>query len=395
MSRQLVIEGGTVFTSTGETIHGGTVFIDDGVLAGVGPEVAHQPDAKVIDASGKFVMPGFIDAHTHLALWAPRESSDFQPETAFWAARAAREVLASGVTTVRDVGGVNFFDIALRNSIAKGEMPGPRMLVAGKFVEPTGGHVHYFGREADGVDEIRKAVREQLKAGVDVVKLMASGGAANVGENPDRMHLRPEELEAAVVEASEAGKPVSVHAHPPKAIRACAELGVTSVEHAKGLDDQTIEVVLKHGMWVVLTQAVYKRIAENVDGHPAGKVEIATKVWEEKLPTARAAVQAGVKIGIGTDCGRHYPHSGFVGEMLETRDLGLTNEQTLITATARNAELLGLSNEIGTLEVGKRGDVVILGGNPVEDLEQAWKVETVVQGGVPLIPADILRLGRV
>ena len=395
MGRQLVLKGGTIFTGTGDVLEGATIAAEDGKIVDVGPEVPHQEHAEVVDASGKFVMAGFVDAHTHLALWAPVERDEFQTETAFWAARAAREMLASGVTTVRDVGGVNYFDIALRDAIARGEVPGPRMLVSGKFIEPTGGHVHYWAREADGVDEVRKAVREQIHAGVDVIKLMASGGAANIGENPDRMHMRPEEIEVAVIEASEAGRPVAVHAHPPKAIRACAEAGVTSVEHAKGLDAETIETVLKNGMWIVPTQAVYKRMADNIDNHPEAKAAIARKVWEDKVPTITEAIKAGVKVGVGTDCGRHYPHSGFVGEMLALADVGMTNEQVLLAATKGDAELLGLSDEIGTLEIGKRADMVILGGNPLEDLNHAWKVEVVVQGGVALRPEDLLRIGRV
>lgn len=395
MSRQLVIKGGTIFTGTGEMLEGGSILAEGGRILDVGSEVSHQEDAEIIDASGKFVMAGFVDAHTHLALWAPIERNEFQTETAFWAARTARQMLASGVTTVRDVGGVNYFDIALRDAIARGELPGPRMLVSGKFIEPTGGHVHYWAREADSVEEVRKAVREQIHAGVDVIKLMASGGSANIGENPDRMHMRPEEIEVAVIEASEAGKPVVVHAHPPKAIRACAEAGVTSVEHAKGLDPETIEVVLKHDMWIVPTQAVYKRMAENIDNHPEAKAEIARKVWEDKVPTITEAIKAGIKVGVGTDCGRHYPHSSFVGEMTCLAEVGMTNEQVLLAATKENTELLGLSKEIGTLEGGKRADMVLLDGNPLEDLNEAWKVHTVVQGGVALRPADLLRVGLI
>jgi imidazolonepropionase-like amidohydrolase len=395
MSRQLILKGGTVFTGTGDVLEHGTVVSEHGRIVDIGIEVSHQQDAEVIDVGGKFVMAGFIDAHTHLALWAPVERNEFQPETAFWAARAAREMLASGVTTVRDVGAVNYFDISMRDAIAKGELPGPRMLVSGKFIEPTGGHVHYWAREADGVEEVRKAVREQIHAGADVIKLMASGGAANVGENPDRMHMRPEEIEVAVIEASEAGKPVAVHAHPAKAIQACAEAGVTSVEHAKGLDAETIEAVLRHDMWIVPTQAVYKRMAENIDNHAEEKAAIAQKVWEDKVPTITEAIKAGVKVGVGTDCGRHYPHSGFVGEMLCLADVGMSNEEVLLAATKGDAELLGLADEIGTLESGKRADMVVLGGNPLEDLNHAWKVETVVQGGVALLPADLLRVGVV
>jgi imidazolonepropionase-like amidohydrolase len=395
VSRQLVLKGGMVFTGTGDLLPNSTVLISDGWIEIVGPDQAYQTDADVRDVTGKFVMAGLIDAHTHLTLWAPHERDEFQTETAFFGVRAAREMLASGVTTVRDVGGVNHFDIALRNAIAKGEVLGPRMLVAGKFIAPTGGHVHYWARRADGVEEVRKAVREQIAAHVDVIKLMASGGAANVGENPDRMNMQKEEIEAAVLEAREAGKPVSVHMHPAKGIRVCAEAGVTSVEHAKGLDPETIEIVLRHDMWVVPTQAVYQRMADNIDNHPIGKVEIARKVFEEKVPTVKNAIKAGVKIGVGSDCGRHFPHSGFIGEMLALHDVGMTNEQVLLAATKGNAELLGLLDQIGTIESGKRADLVVLGANPLDDLGNAGKVELVVQGGRALVPESLLQVGHV
>lgn len=395
MRRQLVLKGGLVFTGVGDLLYGTTIVVADGRIVDIGREAPHEVDANVVDASGKFVMAGFVDAHTHLALWSPVESGALQTETAFWAVKAASITLASGVTTVRDLGGVNHFDIALRDAIAQGAVPGPRMLVSGKFIVPTGGHVHYWGRVADGVEEVRKAVREQIHAGVDVIKLMVTGGAGNVGDNPERMHMRPGEIEVAVIEATEAGKSVAVHAHPGRAIRVCAEVGVTSVEHAKGLDAETIDVVLKHDMWIVPTQAAYKRMAENLDGLPEPIVAIAREVWEDKVPTAKEAIKAGVKIGVGTDSSRHYPHSGFVGEMIEIANAGMTNEQVLAAATKGNADLLGLAGEIGTLETGKRADLVVLGGNPLEDLNYARQVKLVVQGGVALKPEALLSAGGV
>jgi imidazolonepropionase-like amidohydrolase len=394
MTRQLALIGGRVWTGTGRLHDAASVLLAEGRIVDIGHEVAHQPDAQVVDLRGRFVMPGFIDAHTHLALWAPHLQRDPAPATGFWAIRAAREMLASGVTTVRDLGGVNAVDIALRDAIAQGLVPGPRMLVSGKYIVPTGGHVHWWGRVADGVEEVRKAVREQIHAGVDVIKLMATGGAGSAGENPQRMHMRPEEIEAAVHEADEAGKPVAVHAHPARAIQACAEAGVTSVEHAMGLDAETIEVVLKHDMWVVPTQAAYKRMAENIDNLPESIVSIARGVYEAKVPTAQEAIKAGVRIGVGTDCSRHYPHTGYVGEMVALAEAGMSNEDVLLAATNGNAELLGLSDDIGTVEVGKRGDLVVLNADPLEDLNAAWDVHHVVQGGVLMVPTALQRSGE-
>ncbi len=268
-------------------------------------------------------------------------------------------------------------------------MPGPRVLAAGKAIASTGGHVHYWAREADGADEIRKAVREQVRAGADVIKVMVSGGAANVGERPDAMQLQPDELRAAAVEAREAGRKLAAHAHPSRAIRAAVEAGAASIEHGMGLDDAAVEAILAHDAWVVPTQAVYQRIADNVDNWPQQKSEIAKHILEHKIPNLARAMAAGVKIGVGTDPGRHLPHGEIAGEMLALRDLGMTPEQVLLAATRGNADVLGLSDEIGTIAVGKRADLVLLRGNPLEDLGRARDVQAVVAGGHLWRPAAL------
>jgi imidazolonepropionase-like amidohydrolase len=391
----LILRDATVFTGTGDLLTNTSIEITDGTITKIGSIDDQPADAVVVDAGQRFVMAGFIDGHTHLALNAPLERDEFQLEAPFLAVRAARDKLLSGVTTVRDVGAIGHIDLYLRRAIQRGEVLGPRMIAAGKLVAPTGGHVHYWAREADGVDEVRKAVREQIRAGADLVKLMVTGGAANVGENPDRMHMQPEEIEVAVLETREAGKRVVVHALAGRAIRVASELGATSVEHAKDLDDETIEILLRNGTWVVPTQAVYKRLADNIDGFPEAKSEIARRVWNEKGPGLKRAVEAGVRIGVGTDCGRHFPHADFVSEMMYLVAAGMSNEGVLIAATKGNAEMTGIEDQIGTIEVGKRGDLIVLGGNPLDDLEHARDVQVIVHGGTVINPAEVRRLGTV
>lgn len=395
MTQQLVLKNAKVFTSTGETIDDGMVVIENGKIADVGMEIGYQQDADIRSLAGKFLMPGFIDVHTHLTLWSPEERSDIHLGTPFWAVRAARDTLSSGVTTVRDMGGKDHFDIALRNAIARGEVIGPRMLVSGKYIAPTGGHVHYWARCADGPNEVRKAVREQIVAGADLIKLMVSGGASNVGDNPARMYMTKDEIQAAVEEATEAGKQVSAHVHPSKAIRICAEVGVSTLEHAKGLDEETIASVLKHETWVIPTQAAYGRMARRPEEFGQAISAIAQEVYDEKTPLLENAIKSGIKIGIGTDSCRQYPHNDFVGELVELSRVGMSNKDLLIGSTRTNSEMLGLEASIGTIEPGKVADLIVIDGNPIENLEDARNVTTVIQGGIPLETNALINIGRV
>jgi imidazolonepropionase-like amidohydrolase len=200
------------------------------------------------------------------------------------------------------------------------------------------------------------------------------------------MQLQPDEIQAAVLEAREAGRRVAAHAHPARAIRVAAEAGVVSIEHGALLDDEAIEALVRCGTYLVPTQAVYQRIADNVDGWPAGKAEVAQGIMAEKVPTLRRAIQAGVKIGVGTDSGRHFPAGAIADEVLALAGAGLSPEQALLAATRGNAELLGLQDEVGTVEVGKRADLVLLGGDPLADLGHLKDVRLVVLNGRPLDP---------
>lgn len=385
---QTAVVGATIFTGTGDMIPHGTVLIERGRIASVGPDGSVPRDATVLDADGLFLMAGFIDAHTHLALPDVPERREPHPSTPFLAARAAREKLASGVTTVRDVAGNNHVDLALRAAIRRGDVHGPTMLAAGKAISATGGHIHYWAREADGPDAVRQAVREQIKAGADLIKLMLSGGSANVGEQPERMQLQPDEIRVAVLEAREAGRRVAAHAHPSHAICTAAEAGVASIEHGAMLDDAAIEALLRHDVVLVPTQAVYQRIADNVDGWPAEKAELAQGIMARKVPALRRAIEAGVKIGVGTDSGRHFPSGEITSEMLALEAAGMPREQVLRAVTRGNADLLGLA-DAGTVEPGRLADLVLLGRSPLEDLAHARDVRIVLLHGQIVRPVQL------
>lgn len=336
----------------------------------------------MLDLAGAWVLPGLIDLHSHLTLHrsAP-ERNELHLRPVYAAVRAARENLAAGVTTCRDVGGYQHSDIALRDAIADGDVPGPRLLVAGKPIASTGGHIYYFCREADGVAEVCKAVREQLKAGADLIKLMLTGGSANVDEQPRRLQLRPAEIQAAIEEASAAGRKVAAHAHTGEAIKLAAEAGAVSVEHAALLDDVAITALLDTGCVLVPTQAVYRRLADNIDGWDSRKAESAKLLYEEKVTSLAKAIGAGVRLGVGTDSGRHFPHGAIVQEMEELVAAGYTREQVIEAATCGNAETLGVTGEVGSIEPGKRADLVVCDGDPRSNLRLLEAPRLVVKEG--------------
>jgi imidazolonepropionase-like amidohydrolase len=392
----LMITEVTVFTGTGDVLTNGRVRVDGGRITEVGSSLPIPGDAMVLRGQGQFLMAGFIDAHSHLGLVTVPERPELHPDAPFMAVQNAAMKLASGVTTVRDVGGLLHVDLALNRAIRRGLVPGPRMICSGQVVCPTGGHIHYFGREADGPDEVRKAVREQFRAGAHFAKIMISGGIANVGEDPDKLHMHEDEVRAAVAVAKENRTTVAAHIYPARGIRMAAECGVTSIEHAIGLEDAVLDVLVQHGVWVVPTQCVYQWMAEN-RGHWCAeeKASAAARVLEVKTPRLRNAIKAGVRIGAGTDCGRHFPPSDFATELVLLSRAGLTPEQVLLVATRENAELLGISNKIGTVEPGKVADLVLLGSNPLENLENARDVRMIIQGGQVIDPKALLKKGRV
>lgn len=391
----IVVQNGTIFDGHRVTERA-DVAIEAGIIAAVGPDLAARyPEARLIDATGAFVMPGMIDAHTHLALAPVPERKGEHPSVFFTAARQARVKLASGVTTVRDVGGINHIDIELRNAIRRRDVAGPRMLCAGRFITTTGGHCHYFAEEADGADYIRGATRTQIKAGADIIKIMVSGGVANLSEPPERLYMQPDEIVAAVGEAKAAGRRVAAHVHPANGIALCAKLGVNTIEHGAWIDDEAIDAMLATGAALIPTDAVYHFMAEASDKAYSALAPVAKRITLEKSTRLKHAIERGVKIGVGTDCGRHFPYDAFVHELEHLIAAGLSPLDVLIAATSGNAEILGIADTVGSLSVGQVADVVILDNNPLDAIAHARQVRLIIQGGIAINPASLLETGAI
>ncbi len=392
----LLIRDVTVFTGTGNLFLEGSVLLEKGRIKAVGRNIAAQKDTAVLEGCGRFLMAGFIDAHAHLALVDVPERPELHPDAPYMAAHHAALKLSSGVTTVRDMGGLLHVDLALRRAIQRGQVPGPRMICSGQVISPTGGHIHYFAREADGPSEIRKAAREQIKAGADILKIMVSGGIANVGEDPDKLHMHEDEVREVVAVAKEQKTVVAAHIYPSRGIQMAARCGVTSIEHAVDLDDQAITTLVQTGAWAVPTHCVYKHMAANAEKRISEEMaELAGRVYETKSLRLKEAVRAGVRIGVGTDCGRHFPPSDFKSELMLLHEAGMSTEGVLLASTIGNAKLLGLASSLGTVEVGKIADLVLLKGNPIDDLEKAGEVEKIIQGGQVLDPSALMKRGLV
>ncbi len=375
----LAIKNGNLLMPDGKLARG-SLLIEAGVIKSVGERVVVSPKTKVIDASGKTVMPGLIDAHTHLTVYQDPAllTAGGEGRAIMRGASLARQALRAGITTMRDMGGYRFTDIDLRNAIAVGQVPGPRLLCSGKVISTTGGHIYYVSREADGPDEVRKAAREQLKAGADLIKVMCSGGVERVDESIDAVQLNMDEISAAVRVAQDNGTVVAAHAHPKRAMKEALLAGVTSIEHGSLLDEEVAEIMLKKKAFIVPTFSVYAAIANL--GLP-GLSERAKFVYEAKKKSFKIVLKRGVRWGVGTDSGAFSPMSSIVDELVITHSLGVSAAEALSRVTAVNAELVGLK-DTGTLEVGKRADIIVVDGNPLKDLESLRRIAMTIANGI-------------
>jgi len=380
-----LIVNGRIFFPNGE-IGEGQILIDGRMIAEVGREIPPPADAEILDASDCTVIPGLIDAHLHIT-FGPDYHLLPPGQVALRAASKAHKVLMAGTTAIRDVGGLHYLDIALRDAIDGGELSGPHMLASGRFIAITGGHAYVRAREADGCDDIRKAVREQVKAGADFLKFMASGGVADSSDNPQSAQLTLDELKVGVEEATRAGRKAIAHAHSLAAIKNAIDAGCYSIEHGTYMDDETARRAAGEGVWLVPTFDVYREIAES-GKRPAKLAATAKAVLEAKVPRFLRALELGVRWGIGTDGGTSYPVDNLAAEMEFLVRLGIRNNEVLLRATKVNAEILGLDRKTGTIESGKQADLVIVEGNPVTDIRSLKRIRWVIKDGKKFSPSE-------
>lgn len=395
-----VLKAARLFDSTsGQMIAPGVIAVVDGKIQQNAP-----PGATVIDLGDATLLPGFIDAHTHL-------SYEFNPdydgsalrslqrpvtEKAIRATANARKTVMAGFTTVRDVGSDDFIDVGLRNAINAGIVPGPRMLVAVHALGSTGGHCDdqdsfragLFGHESgpeEGVinspDQARYAVRLNIKYGADVIKTCASGGVLSPTDDVDVPQLSQAELNALVDEAHTMRRKTAAHAHGAEAARRAILAGIDSIEHGTFIDDEDMRMMHDRGVFLVPTLATRVGLAESK--FPPLVQAKATRAVKQQDAMVKRALALGVKIALGTDAAV-YPHGDNALEFVLMAADGMTPAQSLIAGTASAAELLGLQDKVGALKPGMLADVVAVPGNPIENIKLTQSVIFVMKDGVIL-----------
>jgi imidazolonepropionase-like amidohydrolase len=351
---------------------------------------------RVIDLSKATVLPGLIDCHVHLTgspyLLGPIGMHTSYPREALLGARNARVTLEAGFTTVRNVGAGGYADIALRDAIKAGDVPGPRMLASGPALSITGGHgdenflapqYHATGDGvADGVDAVMAKVRENIKYGADVIKFMATGGVLSEGDNPASAQYSPEEMKAIVETAHGLGRKVAAHAHGAAGIKYAVLAGVDSIEHGSYINDEDIQLMKEHGTYLVPTVYLGDWLMENYQS--LGLTPNVIEKMKVVLPIARQnlahAFRQGVKVAFGTDA-TVYPHGLNAHEFAVMVKLGMTPLGSIQAATVNAADLLGWSDRVGTLEAGKFADIIAVQGDPVADVRVLESVQFVMKGG--------------
>jgi imidazolonepropionase-like amidohydrolase len=394
MSVPLAIRGALLIDGNGAWNERTTLIVEGSRIATIGPDarVKIPKGARVIEGRGRTVLPGLIDCHIHYCLDASPDSirsleRDDPAVTAVKAVAHARATLEAGITTVRDVGSRAHISISVTRAIRAGIVPGPRTLNAGLAICMTGGHAWFIGRQADGPDEILKAVREQIRAGADVIKFIATGGVLTPGVSPGAAQLTFEELRAGVEEAARAGRRVAAHAHGAEGMKNAIRAGVHSIEHGTMMDEEALDLFRAHKTFLVPTLSAIQSGLEHgkKGGLPDDAMEKCARMGDSLRANFRKAVKAGVRIAMGTDAGTPFnPHGRNAQELRRMVQLGLTPMQAIEASTRSGATLLGLEQDIGTLEVGKQADLILVNGNPLDDialLEKPKNVVYVIQGG--------------
>ena len=385
----------------------GLVVVVDGKITGVGTAAQIPRDAQVIDLGDATLLPGFMDAHTHLTLpysddWKGATLDGLRKpvsEQTLDAVENARKTLMAGFTTVRDVGSHDYIDVGLRNDIRAGKIEGPRMLVAVHAIGSTGGHCDddsgfragIFGREAgpemgivNSPDEARRAVRLDLKYGADVIKTCATGGVLSLADEVDTPQLTQEELNALVDEAHALRKKTAAHAHGATGAKRAIRAGIDSIEHGSFLDDEALDLMKAKGTTFVPTLMAAWWLDQMLEKGIYFPPEIMVKARQAIASinqVVQKALAKGVIIGLGTDAGVE-PHGLNAKEFELMVKLGMKPVDALKAGTSVDAELLGLSKTLGVLEAGKIADVVAVPGDPTKDITATQRVSFVMKEGI-------------
>ncbi|MDW8098064.1 MAG: amidohydrolase family protein [Anaerolineae bacterium] len=392
MAEQVLLKAKWLLDGTGAPpIEDAALLVRDGRVAAVGPRAAVPTPSgtEEIDLGSYTLLPGLIDAHVHLVGNSrPGSLAGTQHESDEWlllrAAANAQAALAAGLTTVRDCGGRGTLIISLAKAIAAGMIPGPRIVSCGAPITTTGGHCYFLGLEAEGIEGVQRAVRQMHKAGADFIKVMVTGGGLTPGSNPRRSQYSLAELQAIAEDAHRLGKRVAGHVHGTEGIRRAVAAGFDTLEHcswlaAQGMerdyDEEIVQEIFRRGIYVCRTIAGFERV-------PLEEATPQHRLWPD-YEVFRNMVKAGVQLIAGSDAGIDETPISEFAYTLETMAGfgGMSAKEVLASATRVAAEAIGLADQVGTLEVGKRADAIAVEGNPLEDLRVLRQVAVVIRDG--------------
>lgn len=402
--KRLAIKAGRLFDpKTGTVINNAFILIENDKITAVGPNVTVPAGAEVIDLKDKFVLPGLIDCHTHVTSQPENFYEDLFRKSPIDVAVTAhiytKRTLEAGFTTIRDAGASEYIDIALRNAINAGKIPGPRMQVATLALSATGGHgdlngfspylkFNGFDNVADGPNELRKLIRQNIKYGADVIKLIATAGVLSEEESVGAPQYSQEEMNLVVEEAKMWGRKVMAHAHGTEGIKRAIRAGVASVDHGSFIDEEGIRLMKERGTYLVadIYNDDYILAEFSKLGYPEKIIEKERLVGRTQRENFQKAAQAGVKIAYGTDAGV-YPHGWNGKQFAHMVKWGQTPVQAIQTATINAADLLGWNDKVGVIAPGAFADLIAVDGDPLKDVTELERVKFVMKGGTVYKPA--------
>jgi len=373
----------------GRPVSGRAIVVEHGRIGAV-VSATEAPSGTTLRLDGLTLLPGLINMHVHLCFGGEADPAtvmrrEAYPMTVINAVLRARQTVEAGVTTVRDLGGRDYAELSVRDAVRGGLIPGPRVLCAGRGICMTGGHGwNMIGRESDGPDDVRKAVREQLKAGADVIKIFATGGVMTPGVEPNSAQLTLDEVRAAIEEARKAGRRTAAHAMGSDGIANCLDGGITTIEHGVFLTEALCERMVRDGVFLVPTLIAPAAIAAGglAASIPEYAVRKSLAVADRHLEGFRMALRAGVMIAAGADSGTPCnPHGTLVPELALMVKGGMTPAAAVHAATAVAARALGLEHETGRIAPGLAADLVAVDGNPAERIEALDEVRFVMAQG--------------
>jgi imidazolonepropionase-like amidohydrolase len=383
---RIFFTSGRIIDGRGGLIERGSVLVEGEQIVACGADVPKPRDAdRLIDLAGRTLMPGMIDTHVHLAGgdYHPERVHEALPMASFRTVEAARRTLMAGFTMVRSAVARDFIDVHLRDAIDAGLIEGPRIIASGPGITMTGGHIHETAMEVDGPDEVRKAVRYQIKRRVDSIKLMLSGGVATADQDVQAEQFTLEEVQAAVYEAHKAGKMTQPHAIGLQGIMNGVRAGLDSIDHGIFLNEEAADLMKAKGIYYVPTFGPFYYYTERRLAEP-WRCERADPIIPRHVESFKMALAKGLKIAMGCDCGApsRFPNGENALEFWLMVRYGMDPMQAIVAGTSNAATLLRRDRWVGSIEPGKLADLIVIDGNPLDDIEALQhKVRFVMKGG--------------